>query len=269
MSTITAYGYYALDMGSLNFDSMPPSPGSIESITHFAIAAGKSGTFDLRGQGFGYDGAGLIWTGRVAEISLQSNGNTQWTLSGLNAAVTDLTSAAYSKNSQLFIRDVLHGNDTVNGSKTGDVLMGFGGNDVLHGNSGLDVLNGGTGNDTLIGGRDSDTLTGGAGADRFVFLTAGDSFGAGADIIKDFSHQQHDRIDLSAVDAQRAMPGEQHFTFVGKTDHVGAGEVGYSQHGGETWIIANTDGKASNELFIRLTDSDNHAIELHASDFIL
>jgi Ca2+-binding RTX toxin-like protein len=78
------------------------------------------------------------------------------------------------------------GNDTINGSRYGDILYGDnesfspvsipgndviragGGNDALYGGDGDDALYGGDGDDALDGGGGSDFLDGGAGVDRAV-----------------------------------------------------------------------------------------------------
>lgn len=59
------------------------------------------------------------------------------------------------------------GNDTLNGTNSGDVLNGEAGDDSLTGNDGDDMINGGAGNDKLFGGNDDDSLTGDAGNDTF------------------------------------------------------------------------------------------------------
>lgn len=53
---------------------------------------------------------------------------------------------------------------------------------------------GGSGDDTIIGNAVDNALTGGAGADSFVFLA-----GAGQDVVKDFSVDGGDVIDLTGV----------------------------------------------------------------------
>jgi Ca2+-binding RTX toxin-like protein len=68
-----------------------------------------------------------------------------------------------------------------------------GGNDLLIGGLGDDILYGQGGNDTLIGGKGNDILYGGTGKDTFVWQK-GDT---GADVIKDFSRNEGDVIDLS------------------------------------------------------------------------
>src|SRR6476469_9735026 len=67
------------------------------------------------------------------------------------------------------------GHDHLNGSTSGNMLMGgrgdddvsgMAGNDTLSGGSGADKLWGGSGNDSLSGGSGNDTLIGGFGADK-------------------------------------------------------------------------------------------------------
>lgn len=83
--------------------------------------------------------------------------------------------------------------------------------DSLTGNDGSNVLMGGAGDDVLSGGRGADALWGGAGGDRFVFLTSPSA--AARPAIRDFSHAEGDRIDLSAIDAI-AKGKDDAFTFV-------------------------------------------------------
>jgi Ca2+-binding RTX toxin-like protein len=58
------------------------------------------------------------------------------------------------------------GNDTVRGTRDGDVIDGGRGNDKLYGEGGDDRLEGADGNDQLYGGSGDDTLIGGSGTDR-------------------------------------------------------------------------------------------------------
>ncbi|WP_342239452.1 M10 family metallopeptidase C-terminal domain-containing protein [Inquilinus sp. OTU3971] len=139
--------------------------------------------------------------------------------------------------------------------------------DSLTGNAGANTLQGWNGNDVLVGLGGTDTLTGGAGADRFVYSATTDSVvGVNADLITDFSHAQVDRIDLSAIDANSAVAGNQAFTFVGAGPYTGvAGQLIYSISGGVTTIGGDTNGDGSSEFHIRLTG----AIALVAGDFVL
>jgi Ca2+-binding RTX toxin-like protein len=105
---------------------------------------------------------------------------------------------------------VLTGSAAING--TGNGLA----NSIV-GNAGINVLSGGNGNDTLQGGGGADKLTGGSGADKFVFTSIADS-GVGAgfrDVITDFKPAQFDVVDLSAIDADTSVAGDQAFSFIG------------------------------------------------------
>jgi Ca2+-binding RTX toxin-like protein len=91
---------------------------------------------------------------------------------------------------------------------------GNGSNNILIGNSAANVLNGGAGNDFLTGGGGKDSLTGGAGADAFIFTALTDSTLAAPDLITDFNRADGDYIDLSRIDANSALAGDQAFSFV-------------------------------------------------------
>lgn len=110
------------------------------------------------------------------------------------------------------------------GTSAADALFGGTGDDVLEGKAGKDVLMGGAGNDRLIGGGGADFLVGGSGADMFVFRQPADAAPRkGGDIIADFSHAEGDRIDLSAIDADATVRGNQAFVLAGDhfTGHAG------------------------------------------------
>jgi uncharacterized protein (TIGR01370 family) len=126
--------------------------------------------------------------------------------------------------------DPLAGDDTIRGTYNADNLAGHAGNDVISGRSGSDTLDGGDGNDTLDGGSGNDTLlggigddiiiggggrdfmTGGGGADHFVFTRISDTgtWSSARDVITDFE-PSHDIIDLSAIDANSSLSGNQAF----------------------------------------------------------
>jgi serralysin len=111
---------------------------------------------------------------------------------------------------------------------TGDI-DGFGAevsydrNEII-GNSGANRLDGDWGNDKL---------TGGAGADSFVISHVFESGGGliEKDIFVDVDFSAGDRIDLSAVDANSNLAGDQAFVFV----------EGFSGAGGEAVLVASRD----------------------------
>ncbi|MFZ2159186.1 MAG: calcium-binding protein [Bradyrhizobium sp.] len=141
----------------------------------------------------------------------------------------------------------LAGNDTLNGGYGNDSLFGGDGNDVvygdsgwrhggddyLQGNAGDDILFGGAGNDRMVGGTGNDILIGGGGSDYLVGNEGADIFRFAAvtesqhrlswdpqqaDQIVDFTQGQ-DRIDLSLIDANVSLEGDQSFTFLADPAH--------------------------------------------------
>ncbi len=144
------------------------------------------------------------------------------------------------------------GADTIIGNEVDNVLTGNAGDDILFGNDGKDTLYGGAGNDTLYGGNGSDKLYGGDGADRLTGGDGVDFFSGGAgndifigeidatkvatkmgnislDIILDFA--KGDILDLSGIDANTLIAGDQAFTLVGSANPKNAGEISIRHFG--------------------------------------
>ncbi|HTU11686.1 MAG TPA: M10 family metallopeptidase C-terminal domain-containing protein [Allosphingosinicella sp.] len=144
---------------------------------------------------------------------------------------------------------------------------------TITGNAGANALNGGGGDDLLSGGLGHDRLAGGTGADSFVFGQAADSRpltlrSDGAklrpDTIGDFTSGQ-DRIDLSAIDANRSTAANDAFTFIGAAAFGGqAGQLRYQVAGGVVRIEGDVDGDALADFaIIAITPA------IQASDFVL
>lgn len=161
-----------------------------------------------------------------------------------------------------FDADVLTGNSLVNrlsGRFGGDLISGAAGNDVLAGDEGAD---------TLIGGTGADVLRGGTGADLFRLAVAADSGATGGlrDRIVDFDKVELDRIDLSALDANATLAGNQAFVFNGAAAFTAAGQVRIQAIGGNTFVFGNTDAvNGTAEFSIVL----NGIVALTATDFVL
>jgi len=161
------------------------------------------------------------------------------------------------------------GNNTIAGGSGNDSLDGGGGTgkNALDGGAGDDQLTGAGGNDSLTGGTGADRLTGGLGADRFIFTATGDfATGAVRDAISDFSTAQADKIDLSGVDANSALSGNQAFTFVGtQAFHNVAGELHYAVAGTGLAVSGdvNADGVADFSFDVAALTS------IAGTDFIL
>jgi Ca2+-binding RTX toxin-like protein len=146
-----------------------------------------------------------------------------------------------------------------------DNLTGSGFADALTGNAAANTLNGAAGNDTLVGNGGVDVLLGGAGLDRFVFAAVSDSgITAGTrDTISDFTHGQGDLIDISALDANASLAGNQAFTFIGSAAFAGdaTGQLRY-----ELGVLyASTDADSDAEFSLALTG----APALVVGDFVL
>ena len=147
--------------------------------------------------------------------------------------------------------------DTLSGGLGDDYLLGGSwqtdGADVLSGGPGRDTLYGSYGNDVLIGGPGRDVMTGGSGRDRFVFDERHTSASPRtADYISDFAAKFGDRIDLTAVDANTLLPGDQSFAFIGMSAFSHAGQVRYEKTRSSTYVFLNTDGDAAAEAVIKL-----------------
>jgi Ca2+-binding RTX toxin-like protein len=120
---------------------------------------------------------------------------------------------------------------TINGSTLGsEESLAFNGSDETDGNfrlfggAGNDVLTGGSGADLIFGGLRGDTLTGGAGNDIFRYDKVAESNSTERDGIQDFN--AGDLIDLSRIDANTLVEGNQAFSFIGNAAFSGtAGEL--------------------------------------------
>jgi Ca2+-binding RTX toxin-like protein len=139
------------------------------------------------------------------------------------------------------------GDDSYNGGNKADMLAGGAGDDILIGGGGRDIL---------IGGKGADTLTGGGKADDFVFAKLSASSSEAVDTITDFNGKGGDRIDLSALDADKTTKGVQHFDFIGKQDFSDeAGELRYEKSKSGTDIYADVNGDAEADFALHLDPS--------------
>jgi Ca2+-binding RTX toxin-like protein len=180
------------------------------------------------------------------------------------------------------------GNDLVAGSVKADTLYGGDGNDsgtiLVHsftdqywlagifGGAGSDYLDGGRGNDLLVGGTGKDMLVGGLGADTFQFSRDPVSHvmdsvtGSGRDVIRDFSHAEHDKIDLAKLDAKTTVSGDQAFSFIATSAfHHTAGELRYTVTTSQTIVEGDVNGDGKADFQIGLTGH----VSLIKGDFVL
>jgi len=189
----------------------------------------------------------------------------------VNASVTH-TLAANVENLQLLdLGGAINGtgnalDNVMTGNAFNNVLSGLGGNDFLYGGFGNDTLEGGAGGDRLYGGFGADTMTGGLGADTFVIEGADQTsafvpFMTIYDRITDFSTAQGDRIDVSAIDANLWMAGNQAFSYINSNAFTGvAGQLRFA--GG--FVQGDLNGDTLTDFQFQV-----NAASLAATDFIL
>ena len=146
------------------------------------------------------------------------------------------------------------GNDGLDGGAGNDTLNGDAGNDYLGGGEGNDILNGGDGNDVFVGGAGKDTLTGGAGADAFFFTALTDSTAAAPDKITDFSWADGDYINLSQIDANTSLAGDQAFSFVNSfTKQAGQATLTYDAASNTSTFSADVDGDGVADFVLQVS----------------
>jgi len=164
-----------------------------------------------------------------------------------------------------FIENAIGGSavDTIIGNGANNNLQGRNGNDTLLAGKGDDAVLGGDGNDQLVGGKGLDTITGGLGQDlmtgqkhndRFVFQTLSDSMVGAEDRIYG-GLTRLDYIDLSGIDANTTVGGNQAFHFGGTTFDNDAGELIRFYHAGSntTFFQGDVDGDDDADFSIAVT----------------
>ena len=199
----------------------------------FSADGGDDNQPDIRGRAF--QTTTDVINGTVADDIIQTFGLSE-TINGL--AGDDLIFA-------------LAGDDVIHGGAGFDQIKGGLGKDQLFGDGGEDLLKGEEGNDLLVGGRGRDVQIGGTGRDTFDFNKAVESrVGANHDLVKGFSHAQHDKINLQTIDADTTAGGNQAFDFIGGAVFTGAaGELRLSAG----LLLGDTNGNGIADFEIKVT----------------
>lgn len=162
------------------------------------------------------------------------------------------------------------GNNVIRGADGNDTVLGNDGNDTLFGDAGVDILRGGNGDDILIGGAGADQLQGSVGADTFRFLSTADLglTGATSDRVLDFSSAQGDRIDLTTIDANANVAGNQAFSYIGGAAFTGvAGQLRVQASGTNQLVYGDVNGDGIADFLIVVTPVG--AVPLVGGDFQL
>jgi Ca2+-binding RTX toxin-like protein len=248
----------------------------------FIFAGGRFAAGDTVDGGGGYDG-----------LFLRGNYTIDFTQAGFagalqnleNLTVSGATDERYARGggtefdySITWDDDLLGAGQvmTINASTLGsEESLDFNGSDEtngsfrLFGGAGNDVLTGGAGNDLIFGGRRGDTLTGGTGNDIFRYDNVLDSNSTERDGIQDFN--AGDLVDLSRIDANTLLAGDQAFSFIGNAAFSNtAGELRFENIslGGPVWLVqGDTDGNGVSDFELVLVINPPDPIT--ASDFIL
>ncbi len=211
-------------------------PNDFDNLTGGTLVSGN----------FTGTGSGETITGAAANQTLTMNGGND---TAYGAGGDDVITGGEGNdnlygqagNDQLFGQG---GVDELYGGTGNDQLDGGDNNDLdLYGGSGNDTITAGPGNDNLIGGYGADTMTGGLGNDDFIYLSLLDT----NDIIIDFMNG-NDQINVSAIDANPGMAGDQAFGWGGDTATAYA--LWFEVSGADTILFGDTDGNAATAEFM-------------------
>ncbi len=143
------------------------------------------------------------------------------------------------------------GDNRLGGGAGNDTILSGGGADSVLGGAGADEIDAGAGNDTIQGGGGADRMIGGAGADRFIFAVIGDSAVAAPDVILDYG--AGDLVDLSGIDANALLGGNQAFTWIGGAAFSGAGQLRHAALGGGQYLVSgDVNGDLAADFAIQL-----------------
>jgi len=159
-------------------------------------------------------------------------------------------------------------NNVMTGNSANNMLSGLDGNDTINGGSGADLLNGNNGEDLLTGGAGADALIGGSGADTFKYNSVNDTLpDVGRDVIIAFEAGAGigDKIDLTAIDANALVSGNQAFTYIGSSAFTAAGQLRYA--GGV--LSGSTDADAASEFQIQLVGAPTLVVGGAGTDILL
>ncbi|WP_156384913.1 calcium-binding protein [Rhizobium sp. Leaf453] len=207
--------------------------------------------------------------GTEADTMTGGSGDDVYVVDNTGDKVTELASEG-TDSIEASISYSLAGNHVENVYLTGSIAINGTGNsldNVVKGNAGRNSLNGSGGSDKINGAGGADLLTGGTGPDQFIYSKLSDSTvdAAGRDTILDFAKGQ-DRINLSPIDANTKISGDQAFTFIGGAAYSNkAGELRYGVSGGQTVISGDVNGDGVTDFKIVLSG----IIALGSADFVL
>ncbi|MDO9104929.1 MAG: DUF4347 domain-containing protein [Methylovulum sp.] len=221
----------------------------------------------------GGDGNDVYIVDNVSDVAAEQYGDA---IAGIDTVKASVNFALSSNIENLTLTGTAAINGTGNakaniltGNAKANTLNGAGGTDKLYGDASNDTLKGGSENDILIGGAGKDQLTGGTGADKFKFnaISETGSSATNRDTITDFNHNQHDKIDLSSIDANLTVTGNNTFASLTVGDaSFGGNNPGILHFDSATHILyGNNDNDSAADFSILLSG----VTTLSATDFVL
>ncbi len=226
---------FSLANANYSFGASEVDTGPVPSLSgnqvFFRVDSARD-DFDVFGTGFTYDrpldflgsladsSSASLTGGTVTSLLYHDDGLPAAVVTGLGFPARDFYAPVSGVPGDIFRRlaggnDLFllaSGNDLVVAGNGDDVVFAGPGNDNVSGGFGNDTLYGQEGSDAIAGGPGKDVLGGGVGADVFTYASAPESAGPGYDVVLDFQ-PGIDRIDLSLVDANPFLAGDQAFAF--------------------------------------------------------
>jgi Ca2+-binding RTX toxin-like protein len=196
----------------------------------------------------------IVW-GASYDLQLRDGGAVDFSASSPNGAIV----AASDQGNQIRGTESY---DQFTGGIANDKFWSAGGDDAVNGNEGNDLIktgggvdhaNGGGGNDTIFGGGGPDYLTGGEGSDVFGYTSTKDSLPEQfrQDWIYDFQ-DGIDEIDVSAIDSNSTLTGNQYFFLDNSNGVLEEGEIIQVYKNYQLTIEFNTDSDPEPEMEIYL-----------------
>ena len=203
----------AAERNQTAFSTKPSANNDVLTGTSGAnTIAGKAGTDVINGLGGsdtirGEAGNDLLDGGSGNDLLDGGDGIDLARFGGSTAVTIDLVAGTAKRGAET---DTLSSIQGTIGSSDGDTFKGDGGQNLFQGGLGRDVATGGAARDLYDLDRVQDSLPGASG-----------------DVIGDFAPQS-DRIDLTGIDADTTLPGNQAFRFVGTDPLTGPGSLAFA-----------------------------------------